>query len=90
MSKKISPVFAAIVIIVALVIGGLYFMTRYRNAEAKFAAESAALQQQADRARSSGRMARGQARRGSRRAPEGAPTSPAPGRAAPGAPPEGE
>lgn len=55
MKKSVSPVFAAIVIIVALALGALYFMVRYRAHEARWEAESRALQQQADRAIQSGR-----------------------------------
>lgn len=51
MKKQISPVFAAIVIIVALVLGSLYFLVQYRSNEARLAAEKAAMQRQADQMR---------------------------------------
>jgi hypothetical protein len=77
-SKHVSPIFAVIVIVVALVLGALYFMTRYRTYEVRWAQESASLRQQADaairgrRARmDSQRRGRSGARRG---APPGAPT----------------
>ena len=56
MRKQISPMFAAIVIVVALAVAALYFMSRYRAHEAREAALSAAAQAQADAARASGRM----------------------------------
>jgi len=57
--KSLSPIFVIIVIVIALAVGALYFMVRYRANEAQWAAESQALQAQADRARQSGRGARG-------------------------------
>ena len=77
MKKQLSPMFAVIVIIVAVVVGALYFMVRYRAHEAAFEAESRALQQQADNARRMGRGMMGGNRpgRGMRRgAMPGAPT----------------
>ncbi len=68
MSKRVSPVFAIIVIVVALALGALYFAMRYRKHEAQEAALARALQAQADRARASGRpqraMSRAMGRRG--------------------------
>jgi len=70
--------FAVIVIVFALVIAALYFMSSYRAHEATQAQLAAAAQMQADRARRSGRMGRGM--RGTRR-----PSAPPPaGRAAEG------
>jgi len=62
MRKTVSPLFATIVIIVALVIGALYFSMRYRKHEAEEAALARVLQAQADRARSSGRSQRSMSR----------------------------
>ena len=80
MKKEISPAFAAIVIIVVLVLGALYFLVQYRGAEARLAAEKAALQQQADQARASGRRGQMTSRRsqlqGTRSAPPGGPQEP--------------
>jgi hypothetical protein len=86
-NKQLSPMFAVIVIIAAVVLGALYFMTRYRAHEAAFQAESKALQQQADNARRMGRGMMGGNRpgRGMRRGMTG-PGAPTQGRegAAPG------
>ena len=90
MGKKVSPVFAAIVIIIALVVGGLYFMVRYRNAEARFAAEAAMLQRRADEARASGRMGRSSRARMELRSRAGGSPPGSSERAAPGAPAKGE
>ncbi|UCC67549.1 MAG: hypothetical protein JSV79_10530 [Armatimonadota bacterium] len=57
MKKNVSPLFALIVIVVALVLGALWFMTRYRAHEIREAQIKRALQQQADQAISSGRRA---------------------------------
>jgi type II secretory pathway pseudopilin PulG len=62
MRRTVSPLFATIVIIVALAIGALYFGMRYKKHEAEEAALSRALQAQADRARASGRAQRGMSR----------------------------
>ncbi len=59
MGKQISPMFAIIVIVVAIALGGLYFAMRYRAHEAEEAAMAAALQMQADAMRESGRMGMG-------------------------------
>jgi Flp pilus assembly protein TadB len=68
MRKTVSPLFATIVIIVALAIGALYFGMRYKKHEAEEAALSRALQAQANRARASGRPQRAMSRvMGSRR-----------------------
>ena len=50
MSKGVSPLFAVIVIVVALVLGGLWFMVRYRAHEAREAQIVQTLQQQAEQA----------------------------------------
>ena len=80
MNKHLSPMFAVIVIIVAVVLGALYFMTRYRAHEAAWQAEARGLQQQAENARRMGRGMMGGRRpgRGMRR-----------GRTGPGAPTQG-
>jgi cytochrome c-type biogenesis protein CcmH/NrfG len=58
MKKNVSPLFALIVIVVALALGGLYFMTRYKAHEIREAQIKRALQQQAEQAMRSGRRAR--------------------------------
>lgn len=74
MGKQISPMFAIIVIVVAIALGGLYFAMRYRAHEAEEAAMAAALQRQADMMRESGRMGGGaQMRRRSGAGPSGRP-----------------
>ena len=55
MKKSVSPLFALIVIVVALVLGGLYVMTRYKAHEIREAQVKRALQQQAEQAMRSGR-----------------------------------
>jgi len=62
MRRSVGPLFAVIVILVALVLGALWFMVRYRTHEAREAELARMLQQQADQARSSGRMGRGRER----------------------------
>lgn len=84
MSKQISPMFALIVIVVALTLGAIYFMYRYRSHEIQWQREAAALQAQATAARQSGRRGMMEGRRAamgmrtggrasSERAPSGAP-----------------
>lgn len=58
MSKRISPAFAAIVIIVVLLIGGLYFMFQYRSAERRFAAEREAGRRSVERLQATGELGR--------------------------------
>lgn len=55
MKKSLSPIFVIIVIVSALALGVLYFMVRYRANEARWVAESQALQAQRDQAMRSGR-----------------------------------
>ena len=50
MKKSVSPVFAGIVIVIALALGILYFMTRYRAHEVQWQLEKAALKVQNERA----------------------------------------
>ena len=78
MKRKLSPMFAVIVILFALAVGALWFMVSYRAHEAREAAYSAMLKQQADRARESG-MSGMQGPRGARGGGGGA-SSRAPGR----------
>ena len=79
MSKQVSPVFAAIVILVTVALGALYFLYRYRAHELQWKREAAALQAQAEMARKSGRgMAGGRRPMRQQRAP-GAQRRPAPG-----------
>ena len=81
MKKSVSPVFVTIVIVIALALGGLYFMVRYRANEARWAAESQALQAQRDRAMRSGR--RGMMRMRARGSQMRSGDSAGPGRAQP-------
>ena len=71
MRKQISPMFAVIVVVFALVVGALYFMWSYRAHEARQAALTRAARAQMDAAMRSGRMGRGmrRTRRGSAPAP---------------------
>ena len=62
MKRSVGPLFAVIVILVALVLGALWFMVRYRTHEAREGELVRLRQQQADQARSSGRMGRGRQR----------------------------
>ncbi len=55
MKKQVSPTFAVIVILVAVGLGAMYFMMRYRAHTAAWNAEAAALRMQADQARRTGR-----------------------------------
>jgi hypothetical protein len=84
MSKRVSPLFALIVIVVALALGGIHFAMRYRAHEAKQAALARALQAQADRARRSGRPQRAMSRalRGAAESRSGQRTGAVPGRSA--------
>ena len=65
MKKSLSPIFVIIVIVIALALGALFFMVRYRANEAQWAAESQALQAQRDRALRSGRRGSRMRSRGS-------------------------
>jgi hypothetical protein len=47
--KQVSPAFVLIVILVAMALGALYFMQRYRTDQTQWAAERAASQRQAER-----------------------------------------
>jgi hypothetical protein len=87
MKKQISPAFAALVVIVALVLGALYFLVQYRGSEARLAMEKAALQQQADQARASGRRGQMTSRRSQR---QRLPSAPPGSQEEPGAPAQGE
>jgi cytochrome c-type biogenesis protein CcmH/NrfG len=84
MTKQVSPAFAVIVIVVALALGALYFMVKYRQHEARDEAMARAAQRQKDAAIRSGRYGQGMQMRSQRR---GAPGAEAP-EAAPGAEPE--
>lgn len=81
MSKRVSPLFALIVIVVALALGAIHFAMRYRAHEAREAALAAMLQAQADQARRSGRAQRVRSRGVSRRteSPGGQRTGAVPG-----------
>jgi hypothetical protein len=71
MTRKVSPAFAAIAIIVALALGALYFFARLRAHEAREADIARMLRQQRDAAIRSGRYQQGlqRGRAGSRRGP---------------------
>lgn len=73
MRKQISPMFAAIVIVFALVVAALYFMSSSRAYDAREADLTRAARAQADAARRSGRMGgrMRRSRRGSAPAPAG-------------------
>ena len=58
MSKRISPAFAAIVVIAVLLMGALYFMMQYRKAEGRFAAEKAAGRRSIEKMQDSGELGR--------------------------------
>ena len=66
MRKQVSPVFALIVILVAIVVGAIWFMARERKFQDDWQKQSEALQQQRDMAIRSGR-GRGGRTRSSRR-----------------------
>jgi len=51
MNKQVSPAFVLIVIVVAIALGALYFMQRYRTHEAQWIAEKATAQREAARTR---------------------------------------
>jgi type II secretory pathway pseudopilin PulG len=61
--KGVSPLFAVIVILVALALGALWSMAQYREHETRKAQAAQVLQQQADRALRSGRLSAGRQRR---------------------------
>jgi cytochrome c-type biogenesis protein CcmH/NrfG len=81
MSRRVSPLFAILVIAVAVALGALYFAMRYRAHEAEEAALARMLQAQADRARRSGRPQRAMSRvlRGRAESPSGQQTGAVPG-----------
>jgi len=80
MRKPVSPLFAVIVIIFALVAGYIWFQLRLRNYDAAVAREAAMLQARADRQMRSGRRGEMTSRRGSRRGRSGARGGAEPGR----------
>lgn len=86
MSKRVSPLFALIVIVVAVALGAIYFAVRYRAHEAREAELARMLQAQADQARRSGRSyrARSRAVRGRGESPSGQRTGALPGGSAGG------
>jgi hypothetical protein len=70
LGRRVSPLFAALVILIALVLGVLYFMSRLRAYDAAWLAESEQLRAQARMAQTRrGGMSRGSRRPG--RAPSG-------------------
>jgi len=91
MTRKVSPVFAVVVILFALLVGALYFMTQYRKNEWMVAQEKAGLQARMKAAKASGRMdehedqmrSRQQSRAAAASKPDGAPKAPATGAKAP-------
>ncbi len=50
-NKQLNPVFTTVVIAIALALGALYFMYRYREDQARFEADKAVLQSMAERGR---------------------------------------
>jgi len=68
MNKQVSPTFTAIVVIIALLLGALYFLVRYRASETQAAFEKAALQRQAERMRAT--RGRGREARTAQRLPQ--------------------
>ncbi len=70
MRKQISPLFALIVILVAVVLGALWFMMREREFQADWQRQSEALQQQRDMAIRSGRARSGRTRSSRRGSPQ--------------------
>lgn len=58
MQRRVSPLFAAIAIVVALAVGVIWFMMRYRAYEAREAEIARAMQAQRDQAIRSGRFGR--------------------------------
>lgn len=84
MKKQMSPAFVLIVILVAMALGALYFMQRYRTDQAQWAAEKAAAQREAERTQEAMSGIRDR-RAGSRRSRSGSGVSRAePGRVTPG------
>ena len=66
MKRAVSPLFAVIVIVVAVAIGVMWFVVRYRRQEAADAALKVGLQAQRDLAMRSGRPAMMRERRAAR------------------------
>ena len=77
MRRGVSPLFAAIVIAVVLVLGALWFMVRYRTHEAREAAITQMMRERRRQAERAGRGGMPETRRVSR----GAQQPPSPGRA---------
>lgn len=75
MGKRVSPMFAVIVILVVLAIGALYFMKQYRDYQNRWNAESAMLRKMAEQGRS--RRAGGGGRMAGRRGAGTTPGAPA-------------
>ena len=73
--KSLSPIFVIIVVLMALALGGLYFMVRYRAHQTQWEAESRALQTQRDRAMRSGRSRAGRRPSGGRTGSDASPRS---------------
>lgn len=88
MKKSLSPLFVIVVIVIALALGALYFMVRYRTKEAQWVAESQAVQAQRDRAMRSGR--RGMMRMRARGSQTRSGDSARPGGAQPSSEPESQ
>jgi len=68
MKRNVSPAFAVIVIVFALIAGALYFLHQYNVNEAMVAAEKQSLQQRVDAAIKSGRMVQKEDEMAARRA----------------------
>ncbi len=68
MKRNVSPAFAVAVVVFALIVGALYFLHQYNKNEALVAAEKQGLQQRANAAMKSGRMADKEEQMAARRA----------------------
>ena len=73
MKRNVSPAFAVIVIVFALIAGALYFLHQYNVNETMVAAEKQGLQQRVNAAIKSGRMAQKEDEMAARQAATNAP-----------------
>ena len=84
MNKQVSPAFVLIVIVVAIALGALYFMQRYRTHEAQWIAEKAAAQREAERTHEAMSDIRDQRESGRRGRSRSGASGAEPGRVTPG------
>ena len=68
MKRNVSPAFAVVVIVIALVVGALYFASRYRASEALVAKQKAGTAARYRAAQESGRVAQQEQQMATRRA----------------------